>query len=67
MGEMLKELGKFLYNLSLLIAGALIFQPLAKGKLSSHLLVLSITSILSFVFIGSVFIYFGEKFKSKED
>jgi len=52
MGEMLKELGKYLYNLSLLIAGALIFGGL---------------SLIGFVVIGSIFIYIGEKFKNKED
>jgi len=67
MGEMLKELGKYLYNLSLLIAGALILQPLAKGKFSPKLLIFGGLSLIGFVVIGSIFIYIGEKFKNKED
>jgi len=66
MDEVFKELGKFLYNLSLLIAGALIFQPLAKGKISMQLITFSIVSIVVFILFGSVFIYAGEKLKSKE-
>ena len=67
MGEVLKELGKFLYNLSLLIAGALILQPLSKGKLSTQLTILAVLSLISFVFVGSILIYTGEKLKSREE
>ena len=67
MGEVLKELGKFLYNLSLLIAGALILQPLSRGELSTHLTILAVLSLISFVIVGSVLIYTGEKLKNKEE
>ena len=67
MGEMLKELGKFLYNLSLLIIGALILQPLTKGKLQANLLILAVISVISFITIGSFLIFKGEQFKNKKE
>jgi hypothetical protein len=67
MGEMLKELGKFFYNLALLIAGGLILQPLAKGNLSEYLLVIGTISIIGFVITGSILIVIGEKLKNRRD
>jgi hypothetical protein len=65
-GETLKELGKFLYNLSLLIIGALILQPLTKGKLFLPLFIGGVLSIIVFVGVATYLIYKGEQYKSKE-
>jgi hypothetical protein len=67
MGEALKELGKFLYNLSLLIIGALILQPLAKGKVSLILIFCGVVSVVVFIAGGTFLIYKGEQYKSEEE
>ncbi|RTZ60065.1 MAG: hypothetical protein DSZ31_02735 [Gammaproteobacteria bacterium] len=67
MGEMLKELGKLFYNLALLIAGAVIIQPVIKGNFSQINLIFGSISFLGFVILGSVLITVGEKLKCKEE
>jgi len=67
MGETLKELGKFLYNLSLLIIGALILQPLSKGKVSLILAFSAVVSVIVFIAVGTFLIYKGEQYKYKEE
>ena len=63
MGEALKELGKLFNNLALLIAGALIVQPMVKHYLSAKLLLKGIIGFILFTSIGFVLISIGENLK----
>ena len=67
MSEMLKELGKLFYNLALLVAGAVIIQPLVKGHFSVKSFLLGSLAFVGLVFLGSVLIVAGEKLKDGED
>jgi len=67
MGEVLKELGKFLYNFALIIGGAGIVKPLFEEKYSLKGLFLGFLIFLLLVSVGSALIYLGNKLENSED
>jgi len=67
MGEAFKELGKHLLNLALIVIGAFLIQPFAKGVFSFKLFLLGLIFYLPLVVIGFLLIFFGNKLNSKED
>ena len=67
MGEMLKELGKFLYNFALIIGGAGIVKPIIEERYSFKGLFLGFSIFVLLVLIGSALIYVGSKLTNKEE
>ena len=56
MCEYLKELGKHLLNLALFLAGALIIQPIVKGKFSFWIAMIGAIGYLSLLLLSYLLI-----------
>ncbi|HIC08741.1 MAG TPA: hypothetical protein EYO62_01625 [Aquificales bacterium] len=65
MGEALKELGKFFYNLALASFIALILQPFAKGALNPLFFEISLILIAVGLTFGFALIVLGETLNQK--
>ncbi len=65
MGEALKELGKFLFNLALVSVVALILQPLSKRELTPKLISLGLKVAAVGVIFGFILVWLGEKLNNK--